>query len=32
MSTHYAASEWEQVLEMEDEVLGLLGGEKCDRV
>jgi len=32
VSTHYAASEWEKVLEMEDEVLGLLSEEECDRV
>jgi len=32
LGTYYATSEWENVLEMEDEVLGLLGAEKCDRV
>ena len=32
LSTHYTASEWEQVLELEDEVLELLGAEEYDRV
>jgi len=32
LSTHYTASEWEQVLQLEDEVLGLLSAEECDRV